>query len=393
MQSGANRYDRQTRIAGWNQPALTGARVLIAGAGALGNEIIKNLALLGVGSLLIVDFDRVDVTNLSRSVLFRDGDVTRPKAEAAADAARRLNPELQVRHLSGDLLFDVGLSFYRHSTLVVGALDSIVARSEVGTSCALTGRPFLDTGMWALGGEVRWFLPGETACFECTLTADDRSRAELRRSCTGFRAEDARDGAERGVPATVTTAAVVAGLAAREAANHLAGYAIRGGEALVFNGLRESLHRSTLERDPSCTYHSPYRDVVNLDACAATLRGNELLRRARRDLGDSAVIELGRDFLLALHCPGCGAVEEVRALFGRVEASRAQCPRCGSARDPELVSRLSGEEACGDWPLSELGVPPGEILLAHVGDRRAMYALTGDVAAIWPEHADAARER
>jgi adenylyltransferase/sulfurtransferase len=83
----ADRYDRQQRIDGWDQKALQAARVMVVGAGAIGNELIKNLALLGVGHLLIIDFDRVEASNLSRTVLFQHSHLGQSKAQRAAGEA------------------------------------------------------------------------------------------------------------------------------------------------------------------------------------------------------------------------------------------------------------------------------------------------------------------
>lgn len=225
-----SRYDRQERVQGWNQQALNEATVLVVGAGALGNEAIKNLALLGVGHLQIIDFDRIELSNLSRTVLFRPHDVGRSKAEIAAQRARELNPEIEVQCFNGDVFYDVGLGFYRHANLVIGCLDNIAARSQVGRCCALAGTPYLDGGMWELGGEVRWFLPGETACFECTLTETDRLHAQQRWSCTGFKPDESAVD-RRVFPATVQTAAIIGGLLAQEATRLLCGWKVTGGEA------------------------------------------------------------------------------------------------------------------------------------------------------------------
>jgi molybdopterin/thiamine biosynthesis adenylyltransferase len=175
-----------------------------------------------------VDFDRIELSNLSRTLLFRDADVGRSKARVAAKVAARLNPDVDLRSMDGDLFYDVGLGFYRHADLVVGGLDSLAARSQVGLSCALAGVPFLDGGMWALGGEVRWFMSGDGPCFECTLNDADRERAYERRSCTGFRVEGVEP-YERHVPTTVSTAAVIGGLLAQETARYLCGIAVHGG--------------------------------------------------------------------------------------------------------------------------------------------------------------------
>src|SRR6516165_5841408 len=87
-----DRFARFRLISWWDQQRLASARVLVIGAGALGNEILKNLALLGVGRVFLADLDRVANSNLSRSVLFREADCGRPKVEVAAERAHEIYP-------------------------------------------------------------------------------------------------------------------------------------------------------------------------------------------------------------------------------------------------------------------------------------------------------------
>src|SRR5215203_7171615 len=90
------RFDRFKLIGWWDQARLARAKVLVIGAGALGNEIIKNLALLGVGNVLVADMDRIENSNLSRSVLYRANDNGQLKATAAANATRGIYPDMNV---------------------------------------------------------------------------------------------------------------------------------------------------------------------------------------------------------------------------------------------------------------------------------------------------------
>lgn len=378
----SERYARQAIIEGWNQRALQQARVIVAGAGALGNEVIKNLALLGVGQLLIIDFDRVELSNLSRTVLFRTADLGRPKAQVAAEAVIGLNPDVHVSFIHGDLLFDIGLGVYRHTTLVVGALDSLAARSRVGVSCALAGVPYVDGGMWALGGEVRWFLPGEGPCFDCTLSEEDRQHAFERRSCTGFRLDDG-DLRPQLVPATASTSAVVGGLLAQEAARYLCGLPVFDGQAAVFNGLSWTMHRATLSRNPTCPYHAAYHDVIELEEGAGTVSARQLLARARQELGESGILQLGRDFLVAFHCSTCGRREPVDRRLSQVDEGEARCPTCGTYRRTEIVSALGASDHHVERRLSALGVPPGEVVAVRCGEVLRLYELSGDLASIW----------
>jgi adenylyltransferase/sulfurtransferase len=375
---------------------LRQARVLVAGVGALGNEVLKNLALLGVGSMLLIDFDCVERSNLSRTVLFQEADVGRPKVEAAARALARLNPEVSLETIQGDLFYDVGGGHYRHSHLTVGCLDNLAARSQVGLCCTLAGIPYLDGGMWSLGGEVRWFTAGKGPCFDCTLSADDWGRAEERRSCSGFRSSEGEE--PEPVPTVATTASIIGGLLAQEAAKWLCGYPVTTGQALVYNGQTLTLHRAALARNPACrSGHSACGPVTELPERAAELTARELLGRARRDLeqrnrleeeqptagtlsSDEALyLELGRDFLLALHCPDCGRSQAVNRVLGQVPEGEQLCPQCGSVRRPEVIRTLEASSPHADRPLASLGVPPGEVLAVWTAVGLQLYELTGDL--------------
>ena len=88
-----DRYDRLRLIQWWDQRRIANAKIMVVGAGALGNEVLKNLALLGLGEIHIVDFDSVQTSNLSRSVLFREKHTGKSKAAVAAEMAGELNPD------------------------------------------------------------------------------------------------------------------------------------------------------------------------------------------------------------------------------------------------------------------------------------------------------------
>ena len=94
LEATESRYDRQELITWWDQPRLQASRVLVVGAGALGNELCKNLALLGIGHLEVIDLDIIERSNLARCVLFSDRDQGHPKAEVAAAAAGAPYPDI-----------------------------------------------------------------------------------------------------------------------------------------------------------------------------------------------------------------------------------------------------------------------------------------------------------
>ncbi len=380
--SQTDRYARQRLIEWWDQERLRAARVLVAGAGALGNELVKNLALLGVGHLLLIDFDHVEHSNLSRTTLFTEADVGHSKVAAVAEALAHLNPEVTVQAINGDLFYDVGLGYYRHSDLAIGCLDSLAARSQVGLGCVLAGIPYLDGGMWSLGGEVRWFTAGDGPCFDCTLTPGDRARADERRSCSGFR-QPAWDETDR-IPTVVTTAAIIGGLLAQEAAKWLCGYPTASGLAIVYNGQALTMHRAKLARNPDCpSSHTPYTGVIELPHRAADLTAVRLFEQVRTGPGyaqeDGLLLELGRDFLLAFECPRCGHYQAVNRPWGQVLEDEQLCPRCGAARRADTIGAVEPGSPHADRPLADLGVPPGEVLAVRSRSGLLLYELAADI--------------
>ncbi len=178
-----DRYATLNLISWWNQEKIHNAKVMVAGAGALGNEVLKNLALLGVGYIFIADFDRVEASNLSRSVLFREKDSGRSKVEVAAECIKDMNPDVKVATFHGDITNDLGLGVFREMDVVIGCLDNRSARLSVNRACWHMGTPWIDGAIDVLMGMVRIFIPPYSACYECTMTEQDYALMNLRYSC------------------------------------------------------------------------------------------------------------------------------------------------------------------------------------------------------------------
>src|SRR3954463_15522473 len=113
IQLAEGRFARLEAIEWWDQALLARTRVLVIGAGALGNEVIKNLALLGLGHVVVADMDRIELSNLSRSALFRESDEGKFKSECAVRAAKQIFPGINARAIVGNILADLGLGWFR----------------------------------------------------------------------------------------------------------------------------------------------------------------------------------------------------------------------------------------------------------------------------------------
>src|SRR5688572_23578613 len=135
LQLDEDRFDRFRLISWWDQAKLARAKVLVIGAGALGNEIIKNLSLLGIGNLFIADLDRVENSNLSRSVLYRESDNGSAKAVVAARAAREIYPSIKSQCFNGNVVYDLGMGVFRWADVIIGGLDNREARLSINRAC------------------------------------------------------------------------------------------------------------------------------------------------------------------------------------------------------------------------------------------------------------------
>lgn len=191
------------------------AQVMVVGCGALGNEVLKNLALFGVGHLVIVDFDEVEYSNLTRSVLFthEDARMGRSKVDAAASRIREMNPEVKVTPIRGDIGWQVGLGVIRRMDVVVGCLDNRKARYLLNRLCMRAGVPWVDGGINGLEGVAKVFVPGKN-CYACTL--DPLAMKELSRSMS-CASVIRRDIQEERVPTTPVVASVIGAVQAQEA--------------------------------------------------------------------------------------------------------------------------------------------------------------------------------
>jgi len=354
-----DRFSRFRAIKWWDQSLLRDACVMVVGAGALGNEVIKNLSLLGVGWLLVVDMDSIETSNLSRSVLFRTEDQGKPKAVVAARAAAELYPDIEATALVGNVLADVGLGHFRWAQVVVGALDNREARVFVNRVCAQVGRPWIDGGIDVLSGLVRGFAPPKTACYECTMGQADWELLEQRRSCSLLARRAADSG---GVPTTPTTASLIGAIQAQEVVKRLHNIQCLDGQGYVFEGLEHSSYTVSYPISADCPWHEPAATIEadNRWSSKTTLR--EIWDWAATKLGGLEAIDLSRELVAALECPECGLRRSILAPIDHIHEDQALCQACQAECVPQFVHSIDADSELLDLSASELGLPPRDII-------------------------------
>jgi adenylyltransferase/sulfurtransferase len=371
-----DRFSRFALIGWWDQARLASARALLIGVGAIGNEILKNLALLGVGHVFVADLDLVEASNLSRSVLFRPEDCGRAKVEAAAARAAEIYPAIKVRPFRGNIVYDLGLGVYRWADVILGALDNREARVAMNAAAAKTGKLWIDGGIERLDGVARVFDPAVGPCYECTMGEADWKMLGARRSCALLTRADMEAGK---VPTTPTTASIIAGIQTQEAVKLLHGLETLSGQGYVFEGMHHQSYLVSYTRKDDCPAHEPAEPVEVMSWRAGTLKVGDLLEQVRSDLGPGAIVETNQDLLASLWCERCREDEPLLASLGKVTEAQGRCPNCGEHRAPRLYHTLGGpDQTLADRTLVELGVPPWDILGGRLGLNQRYYELGGD---------------
>jgi len=246
-----DRLDRARRIGWVDLEKVASSRILVVGAGALGNEAVKDLVLFGFRRIDVLDMDTVVRSNLNRCVLFREGDQSsgKGKAELVAERSRELCPDAEVSPIHG-LVQSMGPQEMRGYDLVLGCLDNVAARLHLNANSYHARVPYVDGGTDGFRGKVQVVTPPESPCLQCAMNRSHFKVLERRFSCTG------RDTVfyQPKMAAEITTTSVIAAVQVREAVKILSGAEpIR--HLMHYDGFSGSSHILELERDPGCSNH------------------------------------------------------------------------------------------------------------------------------------------
>jgi len=371
-----DRYSRLGLIPWWDQNKIRETRVLVIGAGALGNEILKNLGLLGFRDIVVMDLDRIEESNLSRTVLFRSENVGEYKANAAARSVEAISGESNVRAIVGNVMHDCGLGLFSWSDVILAGLDNREARLWINRCAWKVNRPWIDGAIEGINGVARVFVAGSAPCYECTLGETDWKLLEKRMSCNLLTRESNVEGK---VPTTPTISSIIAGIQVQEAVKLIHGMPTLAGHGFVFEGLNHSSYRVEYTANADCMSHYTLERIVECPERASHLTLEDLLERGKRDLGTKEVtIEFSRDVVHKLVCPKCGTEEERFAPVGSISFAEGKCPQDGQMRAVATIHNYSGSESYGARSLDHLGLPVFDVFTARSTEREIGYLIAGD---------------
>lgn len=235
------RYSRQIilpNVGGKGQEKLLAAKVLIIGAGGLGSPAAMYLASAGIGTIGIIDSDKVELNNLQRQIIHSVKDVGRPKVDSAKDRINLINDDVKViahniRVHSGNIL-----DIMKDYDIVVDGSDNFPTRYLANDACVLSQKPLSHGGIFRFDGQAITIMPGESACYRCLFT--EPPPPGLVPSCQ-----------EAGILGAV--AGIIGVIQANEVLKFVLGIGeLLTGKLLVFNALDASFRRVRVPKNREC---------------------------------------------------------------------------------------------------------------------------------------------
>lgn len=284
-----------TLLSWFKKEKVKDARVLVAGAGALGNEVVKNLALFGVGHIYVVDFDQIEISNLTRSVLFREEDAYNHsfKADIVAKRAMEINPQIKVTPIVGNLFSEVGFGLYNSVDVVIGCLDSRIARYQLNRLCMRAGKTWIDGSIENMTGAVRVYAPGKS-CYECGLSREEFNNIMLRTGCADVVRTQGKAGR---IATTPISASIVGAMQVQEAMKVIhqeegqeTPFKTLEGKMLRYEGLTNSMNIYKFASwKSSCPAHERWDKITQGIELSATNTVAQVLKKLKDALNVNVV--------------------------------------------------------------------------------------------------------
>lgn len=379
----SERYARQELIRGWDPLVIETARILVIGAGTTGNEVIKNLVLLGIGHITIIDYDKIEEVNLSRSILYRDEDIGLPKAETAARRACQINSSLDIKGMTCDVIYDIGSQFFTNFDCVILTVDNLEARMHVNRYCWQNAIPLIDTGMAGQHGDVFMSLPPNGGCIECSWRISDYQRLSEKYSCLKL----GRDSDERKIPMVITTGAVIGGIAVQECIRYLharKNNSNRKNSPVMDNMAyyyiaeeTQTLLAFTKSPNPNClghSNHSPQSPVLQITANLDD-HIDDLIKLLQIKLQtDELELYTDKEIAYTFKCSHCGCSVALPPIYLGI-FRRSLCPNCFEL---SILPKLSTAQLLPGYTLKELHVPSSHRL-------KVLYSRNDETQECWLE--------
>jgi len=380
-----------TLLSWFKKDKVKNARVLVAGAGALGNEVVKNLALFGVGTIFVVDFDRIEISNLTRSVLFREEDAYNHsyKSEIIAKRAMEINPQIRVIPIVGRLDSEVGLGIYRSVDVIISCVDSRIARYQLNRMCMRVGKPWIDGGIENLTGSVKVYAPN-VCCYECQLSRDEFDLIMVNMGC----ADVVRFNNEAGrIATTPISASIIGAIQVQEAlkiihkdTDSARQFKTLRGKMLLYEGLtiNTNIYGITSWK-PDCPSHDKWEPITECATLSAQQTVGAVLKQLKALLGVKQV-EINMynnkfvDKIISINPEKVFVIQKPESKFEEIIKTNPEIKRLRHFTTFHNVFYENIDESFPyqDLTLVQIGIPPYDVLRVTTEKGQYHVELSGD---------------
>lgn len=311
-------------------------RVLVVGAGAGGNEVLKNLALMGFGHFTIVDFDLIEASNLARTTLFSKEHIGQSKSAVAAEVLGKLSlheaPQIKSHKLR---IQDLGKQVLLDHDIVISCVDTNNARAYLNDWCVRLRRPFLEMGFEKFVVQVCFFPnaePGDACLREVIGFGEFSGR---RQSCSRLKMTDTQ---LQHIPTIQVSSALAGAFVATEVILHLQGRSRLGNRILQYSAEN---HRSSVFDVPQskkCLVHQEGEPALVDAGLDSTVTVRALLERMKEMTGEDCMLRLPDEFIFSMECEGCGEELPIGRFKADVYDKERWCATCLEAGKYEQIA-------------------------------------------------------
>lgn len=304
-------------------------RVLVVGAGAGGNEVLKNLALMGFGHFTIVDFDLIEASNLARTTLFSKEHIGQSKSAVAAEVLGKLSlheaPQIKSHKLR---IQDLGKQVLLENDIVISCVDTNNARAYLNDWCVRLRRPFLEMGFDKFVVQVCFFPnaePGD-ACLREVIGFNEFSGR--RQSCSLLKMTDTQ---LQHIPTIQVSSALAGAFVATEVILHLQGRSRLGNRILQYSAENHRASVFDVPQSEKCLVHQEGEPALVDAGLDSTVTVRALLERMKETTGEDCMLRLPDEFIISMECEGCGEELPIGRFKADVYDKERWCAACFDA--------------------------------------------------------------
>ena len=380
---------------------IKNAKILVVGVGAGGNEVLKNLLLIGFGNITIIDFDHIEDSNLSRTTLFRKEDIGKSKAVVAAERLTEiaLHESPNIRAFHGNLMTEIGKNIFWEHDIVICCVDTQKARAYINDWCVLSNTPFFEMGFSNYDVNVCFFAP-EGGIVQSDGTRKDKlpsndgifpkfegkfpvclreeigikSFDEKRNSCSGYKMQDIN---LTKIPTIQVSAAMAGALVAMELIKYLDGKDTIRNKMFMFYGQTYGTDIFNYHRNHACSIHEEKIDCVIPIEVKSTTTLKEFIQSITDYFCTQILLYLPESYIISGKCHGCGKIISYNKRHSQISHNERWCDDCRNAYPNfetitnfgssgtllvKTESSLDLSEEILSRTLAQVGIPENDVL-------------------------------